>query len=267
MTLEHTTREPMTHDEAMEFAGLYALDALTTDEKAEVDAHLAACAEDHTEFETLGGVAPALASMAEPMGAPAALKRKVMDDYAAAHPKAWTAEPVTSVTSVASAPVRRSAVPNWMGWAAAGIAIVLLAVLSVVGLNLRSQADQANQRAEQLQQAVAAMSAPGAQVAILHGSGAASDVSGFVAFPANGTGYMVMTDVPAVPSGMTYQAWYIADGQPASAGTMTADAEGNIVASGMSPMPGTAVVAVTVEPAGGSDQPTSDPIIVGELSN
>jgi anti-sigma-K factor RskA len=262
MTLEPTTNEPLTHDEALEFAGLYALDALTPDEKAAVDAHLAACAEDHSEFESLGGVTPALATLAEPMSAPAALKRKVMDDYTAAHPKSWTVAP--AVGEVAGA--RRSGVPNWMGWAAAGVAIVLLAVLSVVGLNLRSQADQANQRAEQLRAAVAAMSEPGAQVAILHGSGAATDVSGFAAFPANGTGYMVLTDVPAVPSGMTYQAWYIADGQPASAGTMSADADGNIIASGMSPMPGTAVVAVTVEPAGGSDQPTSDPIIVGELS-
>ena len=31
----------MSHDEALELAGLYALDALTPDEKAEVDAHLA----------------------------------------------------------------------------------------------------------------------------------------------------------------------------------------------------------------------------------
>jgi anti-sigma-K factor RskA len=34
----------------------------------------------------------------------------------------------------------------------------------------------------------------------------------------------------------------------------------------MEPVPGTSVIAVTVEPAGGSPQPTSDPIIVGTLT-
>jgi anti-sigma-K factor RskA len=34
----------------------------------------------------------------------------------------------------------------------------------------------------------------------------------------------------------------------------------------MQPTPGTDTVAVTIEPAGGSDQPTSAPIIVGSLT-
>jgi anti-sigma-K factor RskA len=65
---------------------------------------------------------------------------------------------------------------------------------------------------------------------------------------------------------MTYQGWYIANGTPTSAGTMTVGSDGNIVATGLQPVPGTSVVAVTVEPDGGSDQPTSTPIIVGNLS-
>ena len=110
-----TLPQQMSHDEAMELSGLYALDALTPDEKAEVDAHLASCAMDHSEFEQLGGVAPALASLAEPVGAPAALKRRVLEAYAADQPAA--ADVV--------APARRPQAPNWMGWAAAGIAVVL----------------------------------------------------------------------------------------------------------------------------------------------
>jgi anti-sigma-K factor RskA len=117
-----------------------------------------------------------------------------------------------------------------------------------------------------MSRAVAAMTAPGSQVAILHGSGPAEGINGFAAFPADEGGYMVMTDVPAAPAGKTYQAWYIVDGTPTSAGTMAADADGNVVASGLQPMQGTEVIAVTVEPAGGSAQPTSDPIIVGTVS-
>jgi anti-sigma-K factor RskA len=251
----------MTHEEALELSGLYALDVLTPDEKAEVDAHIAVCALDHSEFAELGGVAPALASLVEPAGAPAALKRRVLESY-----RADVVVPASRSSASSTTSARRSSVPNWMGWAAAGVALVLIAILGVVSVNLRSQADLANQKAAQMQQAIAAMSAPGSQVAILKGSGAASDVSGFVAVPAGGTGYMVMTNVPAVPSGMTYQGWYIANGTPVSAGLMEADSNGTVVASGLQPVPGTSVVAVTVEPDGGSKQPTSQPIIVGNLS-
>jgi anti-sigma-K factor RskA len=268
----------MTHDEALELAGLYALDALTPDEKAAVDAHIAACAEDHSEIGALGGVAPALAAVVEPIPAPPALKESVLAAYRAemasaalAAPKpaavvAPVARPVERPLAAPAPAARRWQAPNWLGWAAAGVAVVLLAVLSVYGLNVRQQADQANQRAEQIAAAVAAMSEPGSQVAILHGTGAAAGANGFAAFPASGGGYVVMTDVPAAPNGMTYQAWYIVDGKPSSAGLMTVGPDGNLVASGMQPAPGTQVVAVTLEPAGGSDQPTSQPIIVGNVT-
>lgn len=262
----------MSHDEALELAGLYALDALTPDEKAAVDAHLDSCAEDHSEFARLGSVAPALAATAEAVEAPASLKANVLAAYRAdVAPKlvpGATPQPTPVVRPVVvTAPrARRWQAPNWMGWAAAAVAVVLLAVLSVYGLNLRQQADRANQRADQLAAAVAAMTAPGSQVAILHGSGAAAGVTGFAAFPTTGDGYMVMTDVPAAPSGMTYQAWYIVDGKPSSAGTMAPTLDGNVIAGGLTPSAGTSVVAVTLEPAGGSDQPTSDPIIVGNVT-
>lgn len=260
------TMQPVSHEESLELAGLYVLDALTPDEKVAVDAHLEDCPEEHPDYEDLGGVAPALAMLAEPISTPAALKSKVMASYRAevgAAPDAvWSSRDV-----VAPAPVaQRSRMPGWLGWAAAAAAVLVLAVVGLWALNTSAELDKANQQATQISQAVAAMAAPGAQVAILHGSGPAAGVSGFAAFPPTGTGYMVLTDVPAAPSGMTYQAWYIVDGTPTSAGTMTADADGNVVAAGLQPMSGTDVVAVTVEPAGGSDQPTSQPIIVGDVT-
>jgi anti-sigma-K factor RskA len=264
----------MSHEQALELAGLYALDALTPDERAAVDAHIASCTRDHSEFATLGGLAPALAAVADPLDAPGSLKDNILAAYRAdVAPKAVPATapaptPLTQPVVATTTRPRRWQAPTWMGWAAAAVAIVLLAVVSVYGLNLRQQADQARTRADQLAAAVAAMTAPGSEVAILHGSGAASGVSGFVAFPTSttGQGYMVVTDVPPLPTDKTYQAWYITDGTPTSAGTMTADASGSIVVSGLEPLDGAQVVAVTVEPDGGSDQPTSDPIIVGTVT-
>jgi len=259
--------QPMSNEETLEIAGLYVLDALTPEERAAVVAHLADCPEDHAEIDQLGAVTPALATLADPVGAPASLKRRVLEAYEAANPGARQTQTFQiDVPASVATPAARRRLPSWMGWAAAAVAVVLIAVLSVVGLNLRQQADAANQRAEQLSAAIAAMSEPGAQVAILHGSGSAAGISGFVAIPAGSPGYMVMTYVPAAPPGMTYQAWYIANGTPTSAGTMSSTQDGRVVASGLQPVPGTSVVAVTVEPSGGSEQPTSAPIIVGNLS-
>ena len=57
------------------------------------------------------------------------------------------------------------------------------------------------------------------------------------------------------------QLWAIRDGVPTSMGTFTPDAEGHVAAvmEGLVEPPDT-IYAVTIEPAGGSPQPTSDPV-------
>lgn len=132
---------------------------------------------------------------------------------------------------------------------------------------MRADADRANQRSAELARAIAAMSELGSQVAILRGTGAADGANGFAAFPAAGGGYVVMSGMPAAPAGQTYQAWYLVDGQPASAGLMTVGSDGYAVLADITLVPGTSVVALTLEPAGGSDQPTSAPIVVGNVNS
>ena len=76
------TNAPMTHEEATELSGLYVLDALEVDERAAVEAHLASCGQEHPEFDEVGGLMPALASVVEPVDAPPQLKSQVMAAYA-----------------------------------------------------------------------------------------------------------------------------------------------------------------------------------------
>jgi anti-sigma-K factor RskA len=275
----------MTHEEALELAGLYALDALTPDEKAAVDAHMAACAEDHSDFAHLGGVTPALATMAEPLDAPPELKGRVMAAVAAAaadDKRAVAASPgkmpgrySTPGGRVTPAPEPRPApaveapsrgawrMPVWTGWAAAAVAVLVLAVVGVYALGLQSQLNQSQQEAAVLSDALAAYAAPDSQTAIL--DDANSNATGFAAVSADGTAYVVMSGLEPAPSGKTYQAWFIANGAPVSAGLATVGADGLMVMSNSQPAPGTTAVALTLEPAGGSEQPTSDPFAVGTL--
>ena len=57
--------------------------------------------------------------------------------------------------------------------------------------------------------------------------------------------------------GHVYQLWSIVDGTPTSVGVLDDPGTG---ASMAMPEPGTQV-AITVEPAGGSERPTTDPIV------
>ena len=270
----------MTHQEAIELSGLYVLDALTPDERAQVDGHLRTCTLDHPEFAEAGGVTPALATLAEPIAAPAELKTKILDAYRAqAGAPQPASRPAVAQPLMRPAPAMRAPatqapathpatwrMPTWAGWASAMAAVLILAVVGVWAVGESGQADQANRRAQQLAQAVTAMTAPGSQVAILHGSGTAQGASGFAAVPQSGGGYVVVTDLPSAPTGKTYQVWYIVDGHASSAGVMDVGQDGDLIASGMQPMAGTDVVAFTLEPTGGSDQPTSTPIITGNVA-
>jgi len=84
-------------------------------------------------------------------------------------------------------------------------------------------------------------------------------ISGSVLVGSNGVATMHITDLPAAPSGKTYEAWVIPAGQqPIPAGLFPGGDDTTVQLRGT--VPKHAVVAVTVEPGGGSTQPTTKPI-------
>lgn len=265
----------LTCEEASDLAPLFVLDALDPDERKAVADHLAGCRRAHDEFAELGAAVPALAAAVEPLEPPRALKGRVMAAYRAemvparAHVPAtqpWADQTLSRRDTRPAARPWFSLLPAWPGWAAAAAALAIVAVVGAWGLSARADADRARLRAAELSTAIAAMSQPGSSIAVLQGSGAAAGASGFAAFPETGGGYVVVVDLPAAPAGQTYQAWYIADGTPASAGLLTVGGDRYAILANAQPVPGTTVVALTLEPAGGSSAPTSDPIVVGEVS-
>jgi anti-sigma-K factor RskA len=274
----------LSHEEALEFAGLYALDALDAEERAGVDAHLASCELDHSEFAEVGGVAPALISLVEPVDAPASLKANVMAAYAreaapapapARMPGRFSTadsprtpvqpapfQPVPLQPAVDSVPSRGAwRMPAWTGWATAVAAVLILAVVGGYALQANSRATDAEARAAVMSDAVAAFAAPGSMTATLQTDGSA----GFAAITPSGETYVVMTGMDEAPVGHDYQAWYIVDGAPVSAGLMTVYDDGVAILHGDAASEGVQAVALSVEPVGGSDQPTTDPIVVGEM--
>jgi anti-sigma-K factor RskA len=257
--------------EIEELSGLYVLDALEPAERRDVESHLATCPQAHAEYAEVGGVVPALASLATPVDAPPQLKARVIAAVqreaasVSSHAAKPEVKPWTLAVGAPSPAARRSLVPAWASWASALAAVLILAVVGVWALGLQGQAQRADARAAALADAIEAFSAPDSETAVLRGSGAQSDASGFAALTADGKSYLVMIGLSPLPADQTYQAWYIADGAPASAGLMTVDEDGYAVIVDPQPLAGTRVVAVTVEPRGGSEQPTTEPFVAGEL--
>jgi hypothetical protein len=263
-------------------AGLYVLDALEPAEREQIRVHLSTCPQAHAEIQELGGVVPAVAALAGPVESPPELKARVMAAIAA-EPRSATA-PADGASAVgegiqvstrrpvsrgsSASPVRAITwrAPAWASWGAAVAAVVVLAVVGVWALGVQSRAEEAAHRDAIVSEAVAAFARPGSSVAILRPSASGTSTgTGFAAVTADGTAYVVMVGLPQAPSGKTYQAWFIRDNVPTSAGVMTADRDGYAVVTNDTPPDGVEVVALTVEPIGGSAQPTSEPFAVGEV--
>jgi anti-sigma-K factor RskA len=219
-------------------------------------------------------LAPALASMVEPVSAPPQLKDRVLAAYAvetasSATPAKMpgrfsTTDSPRQTVPAQTVPSRRGwQMPRWAGWATAAAAVLVLAVVGVYALGLQSQLRATEEQAALLSDAIAAYAAPGSQTAVLRDTNGAG--VGFAAVSTDGTAYVVASGLEPAPTGKTYQAWFIADGTPISAGLASVGPDGLMVMSNDQPAPGTTAVALTLEPSGGSAQPTSAPFVVGEL--
>ena len=125
---------------------------------------------------------------------------------------------------------------------------------------------EAEQRAQVIAQAISASTDPDSEVAVLRGTGPAQGASGYAAFPSDGDGYIVLVDLPAAPAGQTYQAWYLVDGEATSAGLMTVGSDGYAVLAGVANREDAQQIALTIEPAGGVETPSGDPVVAGDLS-
>lgn len=76
-----------------------------------------------------------------------------------------------------------------------------------------------------------------------------------------GAAIIELTDVGQLPADKTYQLWIIAGDQPRSVETMLPDANGTMPVVVTALQVGDTLLGVTVEPAGGSTQPTTAPVV------
>ncbi len=230
----------------------YVLGALSDEERAAVEAYLAVNPERQAEVDDLSGVASLLALAPPEHDPPADLRRRVMQvvESESARPRA----------------ARRST-SSWFGWLG-GLRNVALgaAALLVVGLlswNVLLQEDVRDLRG-QVEEARTANEAQETREIELGGTWAEQGARAEVTALKDDRAILVVEDMPSMPEDRTGQVWVIRDENPEPSGLL--EPSGNMAATAITtPLEDADAIAVTIEPAGGSEEPTSDPVLVQEL--
>lgn len=260
---------PATCEEIEELAGAYALDALTEDELSRVEEHLATCANPHPAILDLREAASLLAFAAPTVEPPAGLGQRiaaaaVAESEAPGRRFEGASSRVDRLAPSAPRPPVRSQ------WHRGPLPLALAAVFALLALGLgwwgfMQHQDLQRQRAETARDAAVLADLSSGSEAV-ETAPAGSLHPAIIVQPHSGGSAYLLLDWPQAAAGRTYQAWLIPQGQkPVSAGVFSGSRSGFQIVRLTRPISGAQVFAVTLEPLGGSDQPTTQPFIVRQL--
>ncbi len=250
---------------------VYALGALPPDEAQAVRAHLQTCAQCREEYRLLRPAVSALgvsaeacvdaASAADSVAPPSALlKKRIMRQI---HPNVAEMRAVRPIV--------------WPAYAVAAACLAVALITGIMNISLSSELRQNQAQLAQLsthnaqvtrelalqRTAIADLVAPDSQRFPVQAGEANGEVVRHGARM-----YIAMNALPPPPKGKVYQAWTLHTGASTMSPSVTFVPNGNGVA--VVPIPvnakQVAAVAISVEPDGGSKQPTSKPTFVLKLS-
>ena len=243
---------------------LYALDALEGDERDAVEAHLASCPSCLALVDEHRATLAALTADEAP---PPAVWQRIAADIGAADvptplpvmPSAPVATPPPAAAAPPAGPIhlRPRSRPDRSRWALIGAAAAAaLVVGGVAGIAIGGAEDEPSDLAEL---AAAALDDPDATVATL-ATGDGQDAARVVVDGT--TGYVLVDDLPQLPEGEEYQLWKLGgEGDiPVSLGVI-GDGSTGVAAVGVPA--GTAQLALSTEPEGGSPTPTGAIVATG----
>lgn len=277
----------MTHDERQKDAAAHALDALDAREREAFERALAQDPALADELARNREVAERLGAAAQPVAPPAALRDSILSaitDLPQEQPRSeqdpqtqpvrmpeerqQERQPVTAPQAEAESAVgaaERRANARWFrrpGTLVAAAAVAALLVFSggaYVG-SLVTESSTTAAPAEQLAQIYAADDMQRARVS-------SDGVDATLVWSAElKTSAIVFDEVPPLDDDTVYEAWYINDAGAVAAGTFDVRDSGATWHVLDGAMEAGDVIGVTVEPEGGSEQPTSDPIVAIESS-
>ena len=274
----------------------HALGATDSDEAAAIEELIGRDPAAAAEFAAYRPLRNALLYGAQPVLPPPALEARLR--AATQPPLAPVVFAQTQRAPAAASAARRPVAPQgwrrWFApatrpaWALAGAALALLVVTNLWwGLQARQlrvaqieaermQASAAAARAAaeaeiaEYDSMIAALAMGQAETAMLPAGGAApsADTHAMVIWkPGESSGMVMAEGFPPLKPGEVYQVWLLHGEDRMSGGMFYVDDKGSGMVMFESPMPLESLdgVGITMEPAGGSAAPTSDPVVRGTI--
>ncbi len=247
-------------------AAAYALDALPAGEAAAFERHLATCALCRRLAAEFGATAGRLATAVAPAPAAPRLRARLLAAAERDLAPSTVAPPLPRVQE------QRRPQPWFQrlgatGWLAA--ALLLCSVgLGVWNAALLRQAQTQRALLAEYESALAA-AAEGRVVVLAPTEAAPGSLRqgrlALIVAPTSGESRLIVTGLPPAPAERTYQLWLIAGGLPQDAGIFLGAAQAVETVPVRGDPARAEVVAVTVEPRGGSRAPTTQPIFTARL--
>jgi len=246
----------MTHSQAEELAGAFALGALDRDEDAAVRAHLADCREAHPELEAALGAGIVMAESLEPVSPSASVRDRLMA----------TIERMPQAKSQPGVEPARDSRRGWLDWLSPRVArplavAAVAAVIAVGAWNIGLQS-QLGQRDAALRAIASAISGGQAAFRVEGQAG-----HGYVVETPGEGAALVVTDLADLPPDRIYELWLLNPaGSPVAVGTLASTQDAVAVVQLERDLSGFSIFAVTVE-AERVTAPSSDPVILGVLGS
>lgn len=233
----------MSHDEMLDNVAVYALGTLPAIEAAEVAAHLETCESCREEYRLLRPAVTAIGFSAQDINDELCpgpmLKARIMRE-------------------VRNSERSHSGRAGWQTFAAIAAALVFVVGALLVDVTMNRKVGTDTALIAEQSRILADLAAPDAK-RYRFGEGEV--------FVRGSKLYVALPNLPAPPPGKVYQAWTLPKGSKKMAPSVTfnsTERDETIVALPESALT-VAAVAVSVEPVGGSKQPTSKPIAVTTL--
>jgi anti-sigma-K factor RskA len=240
----------------------YVLDALPQEERRSFEEYLAAHPERRAEIDELGAVAGLLAFAPHEQEPSPELRSRVMEVVEAEAALRRDGRESVFARFVQYVEVR--------GLALGAAALLVIGLLSWNVLlqnqvkDLQGEVQSAQGRVNDLQAKVRDAKTQQTQTIQLSGTWANQGADAEVASINEDRIILVAHNLPSVPEGQTCQIWVIKGDVPEPSGLFQPGGD-EMAAPITTPVKQGDTIAVTVEPAGGSEQPTSDPVLSAEL--
>jgi anti-sigma-K factor RskA len=231
-----------------ELKDAFVLGALPEEERREFEEYLAAHPERQAEIDELGTVAGLLALSPQEQEPSPELRRSIMDvvEAEAERPRAQSGlERMREFLSIRNL--------------ALGAAALLVIGLFSWNMVLQGEMRDLQSRIQDMQ-----ASEEDSRMVALEGSGAARQARVEVMILEDHRAVLMADDMPPVPEDKTFQIWVIENDVPRPSGIFEVG-EDHVAVVVENRVDGADAIAVTVEPEGGSPQPTTDPMLVARL--